>query len=162
MRTGGEPRGQALVEFAMAISLFVIILVGLFDLGRGVFNYNTLSQASREGVRLASVQANWIGETGSNCTVPVCPADAAAMKANVVAAVNERASGLGTITDAQVKIHCSSTAGKPADTSTWTGNNCASGNGPGQAVTVRVEFTFIPMINLGNIDMSSQTTMVVN
>lgn len=144
----------------MAISIFVIILVGLFDLGRGVFNYNTLSQASREGARLASVQANWIGETGSNCTVPVCPANAAAMKANVVTAVNERASGLGTIADVQVKVFCGS-APQP-DNSSWSDGGCGGGTDAGEVVTVRVEFTFIPMINIGSIDMSSQTSMVVN
>lgn len=144
----------------MAIGLFVIILVGLFDLGRGVFNYNTLSQASREGARLASVQANWIGETGTDCTAPVCPVNVAAMKADVVTMVNERASGLGTITDAQVKVFCGS-APQP-DNSSWSDGGCGGGTATGDVVTVRVEFTFIPMINLGNIDMSSQTTMVVN
>ena len=48
-------RGQALVEFALAIPIFLLLLVGLFDLGRGVFSYNTLTNAAREGARLAIV-----------------------------------------------------------------------------------------------------------
>jgi len=48
-------RGQALVEFALVIPLFLLMLVALFDLGRAVFAYNTLTNAAREGARLAIV-----------------------------------------------------------------------------------------------------------
>jgi Flp pilus assembly protein TadG len=48
-------RGQALVEFALVIPLFLLLLVGLFDLGRAVFAYNTLTNAAREGARTAIV-----------------------------------------------------------------------------------------------------------
>lgn len=48
-------RGQALVEFALVIPLFLLLMVALFDLGRAVFAYNTLTNAAREGVRLAIV-----------------------------------------------------------------------------------------------------------
>lgn len=48
-------RGQALVEFALIIPLFLLIMVALFDLGRAVFAYNTLTNAAREGARLAIV-----------------------------------------------------------------------------------------------------------
>jgi Flp pilus assembly protein TadG len=48
-------RGQALVEFAIVIPLFLLLLVALFDLGRAVFAYNTLTNAAREGVRMAIV-----------------------------------------------------------------------------------------------------------
>jgi len=47
--------GQALVEFALVIPIFLLLLVGLFDLGRAVFAYNTLTNAAREGARLAIV-----------------------------------------------------------------------------------------------------------
>lgn len=47
--------GQALVEFALVIPLFLLLLVGLFDLGRAVFAYNTLTNAAREGARMAIV-----------------------------------------------------------------------------------------------------------
>ena len=58
-RTGnGSPRrsrGQALVEFALVIPLFLLMLIALFDLGRAVFAYNTLTNAAREGARIAIV-----------------------------------------------------------------------------------------------------------
>jgi Flp pilus assembly protein TadG len=50
-----ESRGQALVEFALIVPVFILLLVGLFDLGRGVFAFNTISNAAREAARVAIV-----------------------------------------------------------------------------------------------------------
>ena len=54
----GHSRGQALVEMALVIPIFLLILVSLFDLGRAVFAYNTLTNAAREGARMAIVNQN--------------------------------------------------------------------------------------------------------
>ncbi len=48
-------RGQALVEFALVIPVFLVILMGVADLGRAVFAYNSITNAAREGARLAIV-----------------------------------------------------------------------------------------------------------
>jgi Flp pilus assembly protein TadG len=53
-----QPRGQALVEFALVIPIFVLLLMGIFDLGRAVYAFNTISNAAREGVRVAIVNQN--------------------------------------------------------------------------------------------------------
>lgn len=50
-----DARGQALVEFALILPIFVLILVGLFDFGRAIYAYNTINQAAREAARLAIV-----------------------------------------------------------------------------------------------------------
>lgn len=55
MRSTDSERGQSLVEFALIFPIFILVLVGLFDLGRAVFAYNTISNASRESVRVAIV-----------------------------------------------------------------------------------------------------------
>ena len=47
--------GQALTEFAFVLPIFILVMVGLFDLGRAVFSYNTITNAAREGARLAIV-----------------------------------------------------------------------------------------------------------
>ena len=44
-----------MVEFALVIPIFLLVLVSLFDLGRAVFAYNTLTNAAREGARMAIV-----------------------------------------------------------------------------------------------------------
>lgn len=48
-------RGQSLAEFALVLPVFLLILMALFDVGRAVFAYNGLTNAVREGARLAIV-----------------------------------------------------------------------------------------------------------
>jgi Flp pilus assembly protein TadG len=48
-------RGQALVEFALALTVFLGMLMGVFDLGKGIYMYNGVSQAAREIARVTSV-----------------------------------------------------------------------------------------------------------
>lgn len=48
-------RGQTLVEFALILPVFILILVGIFDGGRLVFAYHTVNNAAREGGREATV-----------------------------------------------------------------------------------------------------------
>jgi Flp pilus assembly protein TadG len=47
--------GQSLIEFALILPVIVLIIFGLFDLGRGVFAANTLAQAARQASRTAIV-----------------------------------------------------------------------------------------------------------
>lgn len=47
--------GQALVEFSLVGIVFFLLIFSLVDVSRGVWNYNTLSQATREGARYAIV-----------------------------------------------------------------------------------------------------------
>ena len=48
-------RGQSLVEFALVFPIAIILLMAVFDVGRAVFAYNGLTNAAREGARLAIV-----------------------------------------------------------------------------------------------------------
>lgn len=48
-------RGQALVEFALVLIPFLLILMAIFDFGRAIYVYNGVSQAAREVARTASV-----------------------------------------------------------------------------------------------------------
>ena len=54
-RVGAHERGQTLVEFALILPIFVLVLVGIFDGGRLVFSYHTVNNAAREGGREATV-----------------------------------------------------------------------------------------------------------
>lgn len=51
----GSERGQAVVEFSLAILVFLVILMGIFDFGRGMYMYNGVAQAAREIARRTSV-----------------------------------------------------------------------------------------------------------
>jgi Flp pilus assembly protein TadG len=43
--------GQSMVEFALLLPLFILIVVVIFDLGRAVFYYSAIYNAAREGAR---------------------------------------------------------------------------------------------------------------
>jgi Flp pilus assembly protein TadG len=51
----GRETGQSLVEFALLMPVLVLIIFGLFDLGRAVYAWTAVSNAAREGARLAIV-----------------------------------------------------------------------------------------------------------
>ncbi len=50
-----KARGQAVVEFALVLPIFLMLTVGVIDLGRGVYFYNTLASVAREGARFGIV-----------------------------------------------------------------------------------------------------------
>jgi TadE-like protein len=51
----GCRKGQGLVEFALVLPVFLLIVMGLADLGRAVYEYNSITNAVREAARLAIV-----------------------------------------------------------------------------------------------------------
>ena len=59
--------GQTLVEFALVLPILLVVIVGVLDGGRVIFTNTTLSQAAREGARLAAVEAGNVGLTTSDC-----------------------------------------------------------------------------------------------
>jgi hypothetical protein len=48
--------GQALVEFTMILPLFLLILFALIDFGRGFYTWLLVTNAAREGARVAATQ----------------------------------------------------------------------------------------------------------
>ncbi|MDX5373755.1 MAG: pilus assembly protein [Pseudomonadaceae bacterium] len=64
-------RGVAMVEFAIALPLLLLLLLGVAEFGRMLFHYNSLLQASRDAARYAAGQA-WnatLGEVDLNATL---------------------------------------------------------------------------------------------
>ncbi len=54
-RPSRSEHGQGLVEVALVIPVFLLLLMGLFDFGRAIYAYNTVSEAARNGARVAIV-----------------------------------------------------------------------------------------------------------
>ncbi|WP_219118088.1 TadE/TadG family type IV pilus assembly protein [Janthinobacterium sp. UMAB-56] len=54
-------RGSFAVEFALTLSILLLLTFAIVNLALAVWNYNTLSQASREGARYGSVLGNTDG-----------------------------------------------------------------------------------------------------
>jgi Flp pilus assembly protein TadG len=54
-RRGNGERGAQMVEFALGFLIFLVLVVGIFEGGRLVWTYTTLSHAARQGARYALV-----------------------------------------------------------------------------------------------------------
>ena len=54
-------RGQSLVEFALMFPIIVLLMVGVFDMGRIVFINNSLSDGARHAARHAIINPRDIG-----------------------------------------------------------------------------------------------------
>lgn len=55
MRADERDYGQTLVEFGLILPIFFLILIGIFDVGRAIYAYNTVSNATRQALREAIV-----------------------------------------------------------------------------------------------------------
>jgi Flp pilus assembly protein TadG len=68
LRGRRRSRGQALLEFALVLPIFLLIVFGIIDIGRYVYLTNAFNEGAREGARYGSVE-QW----GYSCpaSVPV-------------------------------------------------------------------------------------------
>jgi Flp pilus assembly protein TadG len=168
-RGRARSRGQSLVEFALVLPVFIFLLFALIDGGRLVYQNSVVSQAAREGARLAAVEASWIGSSAAGCGTaggPNCPANAAALKTNVVAAVNRMVAPFGSVPAANVYIRCDTPGNAP--TGAWApGTTTCTSNTTGNLASVRVVLTFRPITPIlssivGTITTAGSATMVIN
>src|ERR1043165_3232610 len=54
-KPGSRPEGaQAIVEFALVLPILMVMLVGIFEVGRLLFIYTAVTNASREAARFGS------------------------------------------------------------------------------------------------------------
>lgn len=101
-----KAQGQSLLEFALILPLLVLVLVGVFDLGRALFALITINNSAREGARYGTLhtdeavtalqaaavleaQNSGIVINNGNVTV-TCPDDGAAWPCNRGTAVRVR------------------------------------------------------------------------
>jgi len=86
-RKAPRDRGAAAVEFALLLPLLALLVFGIVDFGRALNAQITLTQAAREGARMAalgepnvvsSTQAAATGLSPVSVTVTSCPVGAAA------------------------------------------------------------------------------------
>lgn len=68
-RTANRRRGQSMVEFALGFSLLLMFTFGIFELGRVIWNYTTVSYAARQGARYAVVRSS-LGDPDSTQPTP--------------------------------------------------------------------------------------------
>jgi Flp pilus assembly protein TadG len=114
--------GQSLVEFSLVLIPFMLLLMGVFDLGRGIYMYNGASQAAREIARSASVDL-WKGATVGNSS------ETQAVKATQKALVPG-------LKDSGIQISCVDVLDAP--------KTCM----PGNYVRVRISIQYTPVTPL--------------
>ena len=176
---GKRSHGQSLVETALILPVFFLILFGLIDGGRFVYTDSVMSQAAREGARLAAVEAPGIGKAGSdpscvllpsgvnpavNPGAHVCPATTANLVTDVSGAANRMVAGVGNI--ATIDVRCDP-AGSPPSGAWAAAPATCSGIKSGDIVSVRVVYLYRPLTPiagqlLGPVNRSASTSMAVN
>ena len=86
-RSAARDRGAAAVEFALLLPVLLLLVFGIIDFGRALNAQITLTQAAREGARIAALgesnvvsgtQAAATGLSPVAVTVTSCPAGAGA------------------------------------------------------------------------------------
>jgi hypothetical protein len=169
---GRARRGQSLVEFALVFPIFIMIVFGLIDAGRYVYMNIVLSQAAREGARVAAVEASWIGSSNSSCGTtggPTCPGAVTgasnSLQKDVTDAANRMVAPFGAVKDVYFSCQPVTATNPPGN---WTNTDCAVGNrAPNQNVVwVRVDLTFTPITpvisSTWTFTTSGSATMVIN
>ncbi|HET9847828.1 MAG TPA: TadE/TadG family type IV pilus assembly protein [Candidatus Dormibacteraeota bacterium] len=153
MRTGFFRRhhGQSMIEFALLAPIFFLLLFGTIDLGRGIYIYNSISDAAREGTRAA---------VPFDSPLPT--------SATALAAVQSKLGGAIALSVdpciANSSSPCPSTPTVPNTGTIWYSSGIGT---PGrQPVTVKISYLFQPWVPIvreasGNgVVISAQSTMV--
>ena len=138
-RHASRSRGQAMVEFALVIPVFLLILAGLLDFGFMLYSRMGVINASREGARAA-----------------VTAADPTTIPSVATGAARNSATGIGS--SIAVSTSCVHIVSASCDWSTKTSSQ------PGDAVAVTVTYTyhtFFPLFFGATIPMSSTVQMVL-
>jgi Flp pilus assembly protein TadG len=63
-------RGQALVEFALVFPILLLLIFGVVDAGRLIFQYNGVANAARNAARVAIVNQSTAGTDTCDTTIP--------------------------------------------------------------------------------------------
>ena len=93
---GAQQGAQALVEFAFVLPIFLLVITGLIDVSRAVWEENTLAYAAREGTRYAIVH----GSAGNPKVGPLHPSQlnpSTFNTGNIVNVVRQNAIGVPNV-----------------------------------------------------------------
>jgi len=141
-RSKQRSRGQALVEFAFVVPIFLLLMFAIIDFGRYVYYVQVINNAAREGTRYAIVH-------GSKGIPATGPGSSDASGERVKAVVRNYAIGvIGSAADLDIAP-------------SWPdGTNTRE-----SLATVDVTYRFrslIPVIPIPPIEISGASTLVIN
>ena len=140
-----DDRAQALVETALVLPLLLLLIVGLFDIGRAIWLSNTLATAVREGSRYGVVHGALSGSPTGPGAASYTPPDT------------------DTAITAQVRYYATGVPNNLTVQSTWPDGNANRGS----RIVVSASFPFTPILSqvfLGGglgITLRSSSTLVI-
>jgi Flp pilus assembly protein TadG len=131
-----EPqRGQTLVEFSLALIPFLFLLMGVVDLGRGIYTNNGVAEAAREIARVTSVH---------QCTGPCT---SATWSAEMLTVINNQKGLIPGLVDSGITVDCVDITN--ATVTVAAGESCPGGKYIRATVTAtfRLVSPFLPVPN---------------
>jgi Flp pilus assembly protein TadG len=166
VRSRSHRAGQALVETALIIPIFLMLLMGIVDMGRAVWATTSLASAAREATRYAIVHGGSVSTAcpvGPPATDTVIPATSSSCpypspsKQSIIDAAAAAAIAGGSNVAVTVCYGSGCTGNTNAPNAT---------NARGQSVTVVVTSTVnlvVPaLLGQSSLNISGSSTMVVN
>jgi Flp pilus assembly protein TadG len=142
-RSRRASRGQALVETAVILPVFLMLLLGVLDMGRAVWATTSLASAAREAARYAIVHGGNSAAVATKQTI---------MDAAVTAAI---AGGSNVTATVCYGPNCSGNV-----------DTLGASNARGQTVTVvvssNVDLIVPSFVGRSSFNLSGSSTMVVN
>ena len=163
-RTRARTRGQAMVEFAIVLPVFLAMLLGIVDFGRVIWATNSLSNAAAEAARFAIVHGGAasdpcpVGPPGPDANVPLaspsCPYPAPSKPAIKNAAIAYAIAG-----GSNVSVTVCYGVGCTDDADTGTD---ARGTPVTIVVTSNISLVAPALLGMGSFAISGNSTMLVN
>jgi TadE-like protein len=166
MTRRATPRGQSMVEFALIFPIFILLLVGMFDLGRVVWVNNTLATASREAARFAVVHgaksACPVGPPAAGTQIPAastsCPYPAPSRQA-----IKDVAQRWAAGTSSNVTVHvCYGAVTTCVSDTDLAGATDARGTQVIVTVTSVVGLSIPSLVGFTGFSLDASSTMLVN
>jgi len=177
---GARTRGQSLVEYAMAVPVFMLMLLGMLEFGFAFSHHLGLEYATREGARVGAALGPGDGAEGVPC---------AEVDDQIIAAVQRVLTSPGTAVDigavSSIRIYrATSAGGETTDVNTWTPGTgptvdgvallfndttvtwsaCSRDNGSSpDSLGVAITYTYRYVTPVGNfMGLGSSPTLLIN
>jgi Flp pilus assembly protein TadG len=150
-RRSNRKRGQAMVEFALVIPIFMLVLSGILDFGFSLYSRMTVINAAREGARAAVMVSDVT-------TIPLVVS---------TQVISTASSGGITVVSANVHVTCvngATTTTSPCNFNNNYSSSHTDGAQAGDFVSVTVNYsyhTFFPLAFGATFNLSSTVQMVL-
>ena len=175
MKRRDRTRGQSMVEFALTLPIFLLLLVSVFDLGHVVWANNAVSTAAREGARFAVVHggtdsvrcpqgplpSNWGGTTDPAATCGFAPSTLSPYSESREGIRNQVARWLSGSGAATISV-CYGNVTTCANDVDAVGATNVRGTRVTVTVTTTINLAAPALIGINGFTLSATSTMLVN